>query len=239
MTHADPISLFGFGPDGWGAILLAGAAVSLAAAGCGLLLAAIIGALGAHAKLTGGRFVRIVAEAYTTALRGIPDLLVIYLLYFGGSSVVTSIAGFFDDQGFIALPGFAAGVVAIGVVGGAQMTEVFRGAFLAVKPGEIEAAKACGMNTPLRFRRIVVPLTMRHALPGVGNVWLGLLKGSSLLSATGVAELMRQTQVAAGSTRLPFDFYIAAALIYVALSLSSGAVVHLAERYYSRGVVRA
>jgi octopine/nopaline transport system permease protein len=166
-------------------------------------------------------------------------LLVIFLLYFGSSSVLSSIAGFFEYQGFVALPGFAAGVLAIGVVEGAQMVEVFRGAFLAVKPGEIEAAKACGMNKLLRFRRIVAPLTMRHALPGIGNVWVGLLKGSSLLSATGVAELMRQTQVAAGSTRLPFDFYLCAAAIYIAITVLSGLLVQAAERYYSRGIVRA
>jgi octopine/nopaline transport system permease protein len=239
LTELGPLSLFGFGPDGWGAILLAGAAISLAAAGSGLLLAAFIGALGARAKLTGGRYAGILAEAYTTALRGVPDLLVIYLLYFGSSSVLASVAGFFDRQGFIALPGFAAGVLAIGVIAGAQMTEVLRGAFLAVKPGEIEAAKACGMGMLLRFRRIVVPLTMRHALPGIGNVWLGLLKGSSLLSATGVAELMRQAQVAAGSTRLPFDFYLAAAAIYIALAVSSGLLFQAAERHYSRGIARA
>jgi octopine/nopaline transport system permease protein len=239
LTEVGPLSLFGFGHNGWGAILLAGAAVSLAAASCGLMLAALIGALGARAKLMGSRSARTIAEAYTTALRGVPELLIIYLLYFGSSSVLTSVAEFVDHQGFLALPGFVAGVLAIGIVAGAQMTEVFRGAFLAVKPGEIEAAKACGMNTFLRFRRIVFPLTMRHALPGIGNVWLGLLKGSSLLSATGIAELMRQAQVGAGSTRLPFDFYLAAAVIYIVLAVSSGLLLQAAERFYSRGVVRA
>ncbi|MFC5394006.1 ABC transporter permease [Bosea vestrisii] len=230
--------LFGFGPDGWGAVLLAGAAVSICAAVCGLILASLIGAAAARAKLLGGPIARTIAQAYTTVLRGVPDLLVIFLLYFGSSSVLSSVGGFFGYQGFLALPGFIAGVLAIGIVAGALMTEVFRGAFLAVKPGEIEAAKACGMSTFLRFRRIVAPLTLRHALPSIGNVWLGLLKGSSLLSATGVAELMRQTQIAAGSTRLPFDFYLAAALIYVALAVSSGLLIQAAERRYSRGIVR-
>ena len=234
-----PLALFGFGPRGWGAILLHGAALSLAAAAWGLVLAALIGALGAYAKVAGGRFVTGVAETYTTVLRGVPELLVIYLLYFGSSSVLTSIAGMFDHQGFIELPGFAAGVVAIGVVGGAQMIEVFRGAFLAVKPGELQAAKACGMPVLLRFRRIVVPLTMRYALPGIGNVWISLLKGSSLLSAVGIAELMRQTQVAAGSTLLPFDFYLGAGVVYIALAVMSSLLINAAERYYSRGVVGA
>lgn len=235
----DSLSLFGFGPGGWGSILLAGTATTLAAALCGLVLAALLGALGANAKLMGGRTARAVAEGYTTVLRGVPELLVIFLLYFGSSSVLGAVAGLFNYDGFLALPGFAAGVLAIAVVEGAQMVEVFRGAFLAVKPGEIEAAKAWGMNKMLRFRRIVAPLTLRHALPGVGNVWIGLLKGSSLLSATGVAELMRQTEVAAGSTRLPFNFYLGAAAIYIAITVTSGLLFQAAERHFSRGVVRA
>jgi len=238
LDLARTFELVGFGPDGWGAILLAGTATTLAAAFCGLLLSFVLGALGASAKVAGGPAARAAAETYTTILRGVPELLVIFLFYFGSSSVLGAIAALFQYQGFIALPGFLAGVLAIGVVEGAVMVEVLRGAFLAVKPGEIEAAKACGMNTFLRFRRIIAPLTLRHALPGIGNVWIGLLKGSSLLSATGVAELMRQTQVAAGSTRLPFDFYVAAGAIYIVITVSSGVVFQLAERHYSRGVAR-
>jgi octopine/nopaline transport system permease protein len=232
------LELFGLGPEGWGGILLKGAAVSVTAALCGLIIGCVIGAVVAHAKLTRGRVARSFAEAYTTVLRGVPELLVIFLLYFGSSSVLTGAASLFHYQGFVALPGFLAGVLAMGIVAGALMAEVFRGAFLAVRPGEIEAAKACGMNTFLRFRRIVAPLTLRHALPGIGNVWLGLLKGSSLLSATGVAELMRQTQIAAGSTRLPFDFYLAGTAIYILLAVSTGLLFQIAERYFSRGLVR-
>lgn len=238
LGEAVSFSIFGFGPDGWGSILLTGTAITLAAAFCGLLLSLLLGALGASAKIAGSRFSRAVAEVYTTVLRGVPELLVIFLLYFGSSSVLGSIAAWFNYQSFIAIPGFAAGAIAIGIVEGAQMVEVFRGAFLAVKPGELEAAKACGMNELLRFRRIIIPLTMRHALPGIGNVWVGLLKGSALLSATGVAELMQQTQVAAGSTGLPFNFYLCAAAIYIAITVSSGLLVQGAERYYSRGIVR-
>jgi octopine/nopaline transport system permease protein len=233
------LAVIGFGPQGWGTTLLAGAIITLAAALCGLAIGVVIGAFGAWAKLSGGRMLRGLADAYTTVLRGVPDLLVIYLLYFGSSSVLTSVAGFFGQKGFVELPGFVAGAIAIGAISGAQSTEVFRGAFQAVRPGEIEAARACGMHLFLRFRRIVAPLTLRHALPGMGNVWLGLLKESSLLSATGVAELMRQAQVAAGSTRLPFDFYIAAAILYIVLAMGSGLLVQAAERYYSSGVRRA
>lgn len=238
MAEPGFLGVVGFGSQGWGAVLLSGAVVTLAAALCGLGLGALIGAFGAWAKLSGGRLLQGLAETYTTVLRGVPDLLVIYLLYFGSSSVLTSVAGLFGQEGYFALPGFVAGTIAIGIISGAQSTEVFRGAFRAVSPGEIEAARACGMPPFLRFRRIIAPLTLRHALPGMGNVWLGLLKESSLLSATGVAELMRQAQVAAGSTRMPFDFYIAAAILYIVLAMGSGLLVEAGERHYSRGVRR-
>ena len=239
MSQPSFLDLVGFGPGGWGLALLLGAITTVVAAIGGLAIGAVIGTLGAWAKISGGRSLRWLTDLYTTLLRGIPDLLVIYLVYFGSSSVLTTIGRFYGASGFIGFPGLLAGAIAIGVISGAQNTEVFRGAFGAVHKGELEAAKACGMPRLLRFRRIVAPLVLRHALPGLGNVWLGLLKESSLLSVTGVAELMRQAQVAAGSTRLPFDFYLAAAALYVLLSLSSGLIAQLAERRLSRGVRRA
>jgi octopine/nopaline transport system permease protein len=115
---------------------------------------------------------------------------------------------------------------------------VFRGAFKAVHPGEIEAAIACGMPRALRFRRIIAPLTLRHALPGLGNVWQVVLKESALVSITGVAEILRQAQVGAGSTGLPFDFYLIAGLLYLAISSVSGGGLRQAERRFNRGVRR-
>ncbi|SEF15102.1 amino acid ABC transporter membrane protein 1, PAAT family [Rhizobiales bacterium GAS191] len=239
MNQPGFLQIMSFGPTGWGASLLLGAVMTVAVAICGLLIGAIIGIFGAWAKISGGPILRGLADAYTTVLRGVPDLLVIYLVYFGSSSVLTAIGHLYGASGFIGFPGFLAGAIAIGVTSGAQNTEVFRGAFRAVHRGEIEAAKACGMPHLLRFRRIIAPLALRHALPGLGNVWLGLLKESSLLAVAGVAELMRQAQVAAGSTGLPFDFYLAAAALYIILSTASGLIVQRAERHYSRGVRRA
>ncbi|XBS69330.1 ABC transporter permease subunit [Acerihabitans sp. KWT182] len=238
MNDDSFFTLVGFSANGWGAILLSGVAVTLAAAVSGLALGLLIGICGAWAKVAGGKTLRFLADAYTTLLRGVPDLLVIYLFYFGSSSLLTAIAGYFGSKGFFALPGFIAGTIAIGVIAGASSTEVLRGAFQAVSRGELEAARAYGMGFFLRFRRIITPLTLRHALPGISNVWLGLLKESSLLSVTGVAELMRQAQVASGSTRLPFNFFLAAAALYIILASFSGVLVHLSERRYSRGVRR-
>jgi len=239
MNQPGFLDLLSFGPDGWANALLAGASMTVLIAIAGYAIGIVIGAFGSWAKVSGGPVTRVAADTYTTVLRGIPDLLVIYLLYFGGSAAITAIGRLFGADGFIGFPAFLAGSLAIGVTSGAQQTEVLRGAFRAVHPGEIEAAIACGMPRWLRFRRIVAPLTLRHAVPGLGNVWQVVLKESALVSITGVAELLRQAQVGAGSTGLPFDFYLIAGLIYLAISTVSGGLMRLAERHFNRGVRRA
>nr|NMN90291.1 octopine/nopaline transport system permease protein [Brenneria salicis ATCC 15712 = DSM 30166]RBP61215.1 amino acid ABC transporter membrane protein 1 (PAAT family) [Brenneria salicis ATCC 15712 = DSM 30166]RLM30237.1 ABC transporter permease [Brenneria salicis ATCC 15712 = DSM 30166] len=230
--------LISFGENGWGKLLLIGTSMTLGLASSGFLLGAFIGTLGAWSKICGNRPIRYLADGYTTIIRGIPDLLIIYLLYFGGSSALTLIAKLFGSQGFVGFPGFIAGIVAVGISSGAQQTEVFRGAFYAVSRGEIEAAKACGMSTLLRLRRIIAPLLLRHAIPSLGNVWQLVLKASALVSVTGVAELLTQAQTGAGSTGKPFDFFMAAALLYLIISICSGWIMRRAESYYSRGVKR-
>jgi octopine/nopaline transport system permease protein len=239
MSQPTIFDLIGSGPDGWGPALLAGAIMTVLIAVAGFTVGAVIGAGGAWAKVSGGPVLRAVASTYTTVLRGIPDLLVIYLFYFGGSSVVTAVGHLFGADGFIGFPGFLAGAMAVGITSGAQQTEVFRGAFKAVHTGELEAAVACGMSRFLCFRRIVVPLTLRHALPGMGNVWQVVLKESALVSVTGVVELLRQAQIGAGSTGMPFDFYAIAAVIYLAISTISGSILQRGEKRFSRGVRRA
>ncbi|AYG63221.1 ABC transporter permease subunit [Rhizobium jaguaris] len=239
MNQPRFFDILSFGPDGWAKALLAGAWMTILIAITGYAIGIVIGGFGSWAKVSGGSATRIAADTYTTVLRGIPDLLVIYLLYFGGSTAVTAIGRLFGAEGFVGFPGFLAGSLAVGITSGAQQTEVFRGAFKAVHRGEIEAAIACGMSRWLRFRRIVAPLTLRHALPGLGNVWQVVLKESALVSITGVAELLRQAQVGAGSTGLPFDFYLIAGLLYLAISTMSGVLMRQAERYFNRGVRRA
>lgn len=236
MEATSYMELVGFGAEGWGPRLLTGAGLTFAVAVCGFFLAVVIGALGAWCKIRGNACVRVLADIYTTALRGVPDLLVIYLVYFGSSALLTGLGHFFSADGFISLPGFVAGSLAIGVVGGALCTEVLRGGFSVVSTGELEAAMAFGMTRAVCLRRVLAPLLLRSAMPGLGNTWLSLLKDSSLLSATGVIELMRASQVAADSTHMPFDFYLTAAAIYVLMAILSGLLIRRAERHYSRGV---
>lgn len=238
MNQPGFFELVSFGPEGWGKPLLIGTIMTIMLAVTGFAVGSIIGIFGAWGKIAGGRMTRLATETYTTVLRGVPDLLVIFLFYFGGSAAVGAIGKFFGAEGFIGFPGFLAGMLAIGVCSGAQQTEVFRGSYRAVNVGEIEAAKACGMGRMVMFRRIILPLTLRHALPGIGNVWQAALKQSALVSVVGIIDLMRQSNVAAGSTGLPFNFYTIDLIIYLMISIVTGHFLMRAEYRFSRGVRR-
>ncbi|GJD47545.1 Octopine transport system permease protein OccQ [Methylobacterium crusticola] len=230
------LTLLGFGAGGWGAALLAAAATTLALALCGFAAGAVLGAAAAAAKLSGAAPLRALADVYTTVLRGVPDLLVIYLLYFGGSTALGTVAGWFGATGFVGLPAFGVGVAALGIISGAYQAEVFRGATLALDRGQLEAARAVGMHRGLMLRRVVAPLVARTALPGLGNVWQILLKDSALVSVTGLVELLRQAQVGAGSTRQPFTFYLAAGALYLAITSLSTWGFSRAETRARRGL---
>lgn len=195
-----------------------------------LVIGAVLGAIVATAKLSSSMTARVLGDAYTTVFRGVPELLIIYLVYFGGSTAVTAIARAMGAHGFMGMPSFAAGALAVGVISGSYQAEVYRGAFLAISKGEIEAARSIGMGAALRFRRIIVPQVLRFAIPGLGNVWQLSLKDSALISVTGLVEIMRASQVAAGSTRQYFLFYVAGAALYLILTGLSNRVTDAAER---------
>jgi octopine/nopaline transport system permease protein len=231
--------LMGFGPNGWGYAMVAAAGVTFAVSVCALAIGGIIGSLLAWAKLAGPFWVRAFADGYTTVLRGVPDLLVIYLFYFGGSALLSSIGRLFGADGFIGLPAFATGAAAVGVVSGAYQAEVLRGAYTALNRGELEAARSVGMHRWLMFRRIIAPQVLRYAIPGLGNVWQLALKESALISVTGVVELLRQSAIGAGSTRQPFSFYITAAMLYLVITTVSSWGFSRAETYSMRGIRRA
>jgi octopine/nopaline transport system permease protein len=227
--------LLGFGANGWGPALLRAALMTFALSAAGFLAGAGLGAVAAFARLMGGSFARGAAFAYSALFRGVPDLLTIYLLYFGGSVALTTIGGWFGARGFVGLPGFATGVVALGVISGAYQAEVYRGAFLAINRGELEAARAYGMSGLTMLRRVVAPQTLRYAIPGLGNVWQLVLKDSALVSVIGLVELMREAQVGSGSTREPFLFFCAAAALYLVIAAATGALFRHVERSSRRG----
>ncbi|MBK9082624.1 MAG: ABC transporter permease subunit [Rhizobiales bacterium] len=232
--------LLGFGEKGWGALLLQATAMTLAVTLTAFFFGGVFGAVVARGKLSDSMVARVAGDVYTTVLRGVPDLLVIYLLYFGGSQLLSSLYRLVTGEtGFIGINAFLTGAMAVGVVSGAYQAEVFRGAYLAIPRGEIEAARSVGMSGWTLFHRIVLPQVLRFAIPGLGNVWQLALKESALISVTGLVELLRQSQVASGSTRQPFVFYSAAAVLYLVLTSVSTWTFNKAESTAMRGVRRA
>jgi octopine/nopaline transport system permease protein len=224
------LQFIGFGVDGWGPAMLQATLMTFAVAICGFALGAVFGIVGALAKMSRWRSAAMCSDAYTTVLRGIPDLLVIYLFYFGGSMTLTAIASFFGSEAFWGLPAFLTGTLALAIVSGAYQTEVLRGALQALPAGQAEAAKSLGLSRWLAFRLVVAPQVLRLALPGLANVWQLVLKDSALISVTGLVEIIRQSQIGAGSTRQPFLFYGLAGCLYLAITTASEIGLQRAER---------
>ncbi|MBL8706850.1 MAG: ABC transporter permease [Rhodospirillales bacterium] len=233
------MGLLSWGDKGWGDELALATLMTLAVASCAFLLGLVFGSLGATAKLSRIRPLVLLADAYTTVLRGIPELLVIYLLFFGGGGALRFVVKMFGYDGYVELNAFTTGVIAIGIVNGAYSTEAIRGAVLAVPKGQIEAAKAYGMPPWTMFRRILAPQVLRYALPSLGNVWQLCLKETALISVTGLVEIMRQSTIGAGSTKQPFTFYACAAVLYLVLTSLSSLGFARAERWADRGVRRS
>ena len=227
-----------FGDAGWGDEILFGALVTLTVAILSYALGIAIGFLGAWAKLGPSAVIRAAAEVYTTVIRGVPELLVIYLFFFGMDPAIQFVASAFGYTGEIRVNAFTVGVLTIGLISGAYSTEVIRGAILAVPAGQIEAARAFGMHRALTFRRIMLPQLLRLALPGLGNIWQLILKDTALISVTGLAELMRVSSVAARSTREPFVFYVIAAILFLVMTTFSTIAFERAERRFGRGSTR-
>ena len=221
---------------GFGGTLAAGTWVTIKVALASLIFGMILGLVGAGAKLSRFFILRVGADIFTTVVRGVPELVLVLAFYFGGSVIINELAAKIGVSTYIEINAFSAGVLAIGTSFGAYATEVFRGAILAVPKGQVEAARAMGMNAFLIFRRIVLPQVWRYALPGLGNLFLILQKNTALISVTGLSELMRNTAVAVGYTRKPFTFYMTAALIYLGLTTITMTGVQLLEKRSSRGV---
>ncbi|MBC8443837.1 MAG: ABC transporter permease [Deltaproteobacteria bacterium] len=224
---------------GFGGALAAGAWVTIKLALASLIFGLCLGLIGAGAKLSRFFLLRTAADIGTTIVRGVPELVLVLAVYFGGAVVINGLAAKIGYSGYIEINAFGAGVLAIGAAFGAYATEVFRGAILAIPKGQVEAARALGMPAFLLFRRIVLPQVWRYALPGLGNLFLILQKNTALVSVTGLSDLMRNTTVAVGFTRKPFTFYLVAALIYLGFTTITMVGNQFLERWASRGVREA
>lgn len=238
--------------QGYEVSILKGALLTIEVAVLSLILAMFLGMLGALAKLAPYRWARAIATLYTTVIRGIPDLVLMMLIFFGGQILLNNslysmnewlnewMASSNPDHEWVSyLPDyvdvspFIAGVLTIGFIFGAYMAETFRGAIMAVDKGELEAAKAYGMSSFLSFRRILLPQMIRHALPGFGNNWLVLLKTTALVSIIGLEDMVRVSSLAAGSTKMPFTFYMTVAVIFLFFTSISTGLLKLVERKFS------
>jgi len=214
-----------------------GALMTVLVSASSLLLGILIGIIFAACKLSNIFILKIIANTYTTIIRGIPELLVIYLLFFGGSGAVMYIAKIFGYDGYIELNAFTIGTIAVGAISGAYSTEVIRGAVNSVHKGQFEAGKTLGLNGYGLYGRVIFPQVARIALPGIGNVWQITLKDTALISVTGLVEIMRQSRIAAGSTHEPFIFYTAAIILYLIITRLSNILFDKAENTYAKGFV--
>ncbi|BHH84941.1 ABC transporter permease [Desulforhopalus sp. 52FAK] len=226
-------SLHGYGPS-----IFEGTILTLEVSLVSLFLAMILGMSGALAKLSRSAVLRGAATVYTTVIRGIPDLVLMLLVFFGGQVFVNQMAPLLGYDEYIDINPFVAGVLTIGFIFGAYMTETFRGAILAVNKGQLEAGYAYGMSSFKVFRRILFPQMVRHALPGFGNNWLVLVKTTALVSIIGLDDMVRKASMAAGATRMPFTFYVVVAINFLLITTVSIYLLKFLEDKYSIGVRR-
>ena len=229
------MELLSFGDTGWGDELLFATlmtiAVSIAAMAIGFIFALIFTPL----KLSKNKSLNIIGNCYTTIIRGVPELLVIYLLFFGGTGAAMYVASIFGYDDYIEINAFITGALAIGIISGAYSTEVFRGAILSIDKGQFEASKVLGIKKSIQFYKIILPQMLRLSIPNLSNVWQITLKDTSLISVTGLVEIMRQSYIAAGSTRDPLFFYSVAAVLYLMLTFLSMKLINKLEIKYSKG----
>jgi polar amino acid transport system permease protein len=224
-----------FGRTGFADELLRGAVVTIYIAALAFTLGIALGLLGAMAKLYGGPVARTIAAFYTTIIRAIPELVLILFLFFAGTRGISTI-GELVGYGPVNVNGTVAAILVLGFVNGSYTTEVIRGAIQAIPTGQLEAARAYGMSPWQTFNRIIFPAMLPNAIPGLANLWLVIIKDTTLIMVTGAsAELAQATKNAAGFTKRYFLFYFISLLIYLSMTLVSNFFLKKLESYVRRG----
>ena len=229
------MGLLAFGDTGWGDELFYATLMTLAVSITAMLIGFLFALIFTPLKLSKYKSLNLIGNFYTTVIRGVPELLVIYLFFFGGSGAIMYVASIFGYNDYIEINAFMTGAFAIGIISGAYSTEVFRGAILSIDKGQFEASKVLGIKKHIQFFKVVLPQMLRLAIPNLSNVWQITLKDTSLISVTGLVEIMRQSYIAAGSTRDPLFFYSFAAVLYLLLTYFSMKIINRLEIRYSRG----
>ena len=219
----------------WGPNFLRGLTATLQIAFGAYLLGIAIGISGAFGKIYGGKYLTFFLEFYTTIIRAVPELVLILLLYFAGTSLINQALEAFGHRP-VDISGVAAGVVVLGFVQGAYATEIIRGALLAVPKGETDAGIAFGMSKLKLFRRITLPAMIPLALPGMANLWMIVTKDTALLAVVGFEELALVTKQAAGKSRLFLEAFTVAAFLYLGITLISNFIFKALEKRTTRGL---
>ena len=229
------MDLLAFGNTGWGDELFFATLMTIAVSITAMIIGFCFALIFTPLKLSKNKLLNFIGNSYTTIIRGVPELLVIYLLFFGGSGAVMYVASIFGYNNYIEINAFLTGSFAIGIISGAYSTEVFRGAIQSIDKGQFEASKVLGLKKPVHFFKVIMPQMLRLAVPNLSNVWQITLKDTSLISVTGLVEIMRQSYIAAGSTRDPLFFYSFAAVLYLLLTFLSMKLINKLETKYRRG----
>ncbi|GAB0118436.1 ABC transporter permease [Acidisoma sp. 7E03] len=227
-----------FNLAGYGPAILAGTLTTIELSILTLLVSFLLGLLGASAKLSKSRVAAGIATVYTTIIRGVPDLVLMLLLFYSLQIWLNDLTDALGLDQFNLDP-FTSGIITLGFIYGAYFTETFRGAFLAVPRGQMEAARAFGMRRFYAFRRILFPQMMRYALPGLANNWQVILKATALVSIIGLSDIIKATQDAGKATFRTFFFSVLAAVVYLILTTVTNGVLVMLERRYAIGVRKA
>jgi polar amino acid transport system permease protein len=228
-------SLLSFGPDGWGDDLAAGTWMTIRLAVATVPFGLVLGFFIALAKVSERRWLNFIGETYTTVFRGLPELLTLFLLDYGGQVLLQRVVSLVAPNAQVEVNSFVAGMFALGMVFAAYASEAFVGAIRAVGKGQFEAGDALGMRRATTWFVVVLPQLIRLSLPALGNLWLVLLKDTSLVSVIALNDLLRMTNIAVGATKQPFFFYLVALLIYLVLSIISSIGLSKLETRFGRG----
>ena len=227
------MELLSFGDTGWGDELLRATFMTVMVALAAFFFGFFISFFIVPLKLSNKKFLNYIGNTYTTIFRGVPELLVIYLLFFGGSSAIMFVAKIFGYKEFIEINAFLTGSISIGLISGAYTTEVLRGAIESINKGQFDGAKSLGLKKTTYYVYVIAPQVLRLSLPNLSNVWQLTLKDTALISVTGLVEIMRQSYIASGVTRNPLLFYCFAAFLYLILTTISLKYFNKLEKKYN------
>ncbi len=228
-----------FDLQGYGHLLMEGAAITVGVGIAAMAVSLVLGMLGALARLSERRWLRRTGAVYTTVVRGVPELVLMLIVYYGGTVLLQKLLSLSGGDIRVDIDAFLAGTIVLGFVYGAYATEIFRGAFLAIPQGQIDAGQAYAMSPGQIFFRIKLPQAWRLAIPGLGNLWLTLLKATSITSVIGLTELARQSDLIKSPTHKPFTTFFLASLLYLAMTALSDLLRLRAERWASAGFRRS